>query len=388
MYPHNDLYHPRPRQPSTSSTLLTSSASASASGGSSYMPGRASTSTSWSDDAGTEVIKDDGAATATVASEGGWRDEAPLIDLDDEADGETGMTSFETRQEQDHDLAENAGLQQVGVGAGLGAEPTPGEKLRMLLRQMEAEVRSTGETPVERPVSALVESEYMSVAESSSSSSNRAKSHWREGRRIGALPKERDFSPPGSPPRRAITPDRSAFGAREMEVPIAHGSDEDDEDSPPTPPLRITNPYLYSSRRVSEGELLTKEERWAKLTVGRETPTPPAQRLSSRAAVLHSSEYLMTVKQDAGLTSRHISITSFAGKRGATAHSPRNFHCPVQCPPVRIIRYSNITFAQRERARISFTFNISRPTQNASATRSHTAETVGRDRARRFCLVR
>ena len=204
---------PRRRQPSsTSSTLLTPSE------GSEWMP-RASTSTSrsiFSDGEDTNKGYGDGDEMTEVGTVNmdkiRERDERPLIDFGD-----------------DHPPS---GVTEEEVG------PTPGDKLRMLLRQMEAEVRSTT-TATPMPTRRLSFQDQQAPEESFERDEEEEvvpvpKSHWREGRRIGALPKERSYSPIASPERRR--------------------SDQEEEvdDSPPTPPLRITNPYLYNNRRVSD----------------------------------------------------------------------------------------------------------------------------------------
>jgi hypothetical protein len=226
MYSTGYVHAPNPRRrvpSSTSSTLLTPSE------GSDWMP-RASTSTSRS-------IFSDGEETNKELGEGDEmtevgtvdmgmgikvRDERPLIDFGDES------PVREIQREEE----------KVG--------PTPGDKLRMLLRQMEAEVRNT--TPAPAPVQPVLthrpsfQNQPLSEEEEEEEPTPAplAKSHWKEGRRIGALPKERSYSPIPSPERR-----RSSSVHEEEEEVIL-------DDSPPTPPLRITNPYLYNSRRVSD----------------------------------------------------------------------------------------------------------------------------------------
>ena len=204
---------PRRRQPSsTSSTLLTPSE------GSEWMP-RASTSTSrsiFSD--GEDTNKGDGdemteVGTVNMDKIDKTRDERPLIDFGD-----------------DHQPSDLRVDREEEVG------PTPGDKLRMLLRQMEAEVRSTT-TATPMPTRRLSFQDQQAPEVSFEEQEKEVpvpKSHWREGRRIGALPKERSYSPVASPERRR--------------------SDQEEEvdDSPPTPPLRITNPYLYNNRRASD----------------------------------------------------------------------------------------------------------------------------------------
>jgi hypothetical protein len=145
---------------------------------------------------------------------------------------------------------------------GPSPTPTPGDKLRMLLRQMEAEVRNTMPAPVPTPIQP-VPTPYHPRRPPGSSFDQKAsvsdqeseveytpmpgpsRSHWREGRRIGALPKERSYSPVSSPERRTRAVDEEP---EEEEVL---------DDSPPTPPLRITNPYLYNSRKVSDERKLS-----------------------------------------------------------------------------------------------------------------------------------
>jgi len=177
---------------------------------------RASTSTSrsiFSD--GEDTNKGDGDEMTEVGTVnmGKIRDERPLIDFGD-----------------DHPPP---GRREEEVG------PTPGDKLRMLLRQMEAEVRSTTTaTPI--PTRRLSFQDQRDPEESFEEEEEEVpvpKSHWREGRRIGALPKERSYSPVASPERRRSD--------QEKEEEVV-------DDSPPTPPLRITNPYLYNNRRVSD----------------------------------------------------------------------------------------------------------------------------------------
>lgn len=232
MYPHSDshsLYHPRPRQPSssTSSTLLASSTSASGSGSEAWMPPtRASTSTSRSifSDNDTEVQKymnDEGTEVGTVVDH-----DRPLIDFDDDQPTKTHLPPL------------------ASYGTTPTATPTPGEKLRLLLRQMEAEVRSTTPAPPP-PLGQIHQNQQRRSSENSDMEPPLSRSNWREGRRIGALPKERKYTPPSSPEKRY------------QDLDADEGNEEEDQeildDSPPTPPLRITNPYLYASRKVSDG---------------------------------------------------------------------------------------------------------------------------------------
>jgi hypothetical protein len=131
--------------------------------------------------------------------------EGKLIDIDDEDD-------------------------EVDVGAN-PVEITPAEKLKMLLRQMEVEVRDTTPAPPMVAARSIPRSESHVVPTPSA-----ARGGWREGRRRGLeqIGQEERRSVPSSP-----------------EVP--HRDErEEEEESPPTPPHRITNPYLYSSRRTSD----------------------------------------------------------------------------------------------------------------------------------------
>lgn len=216
MYPQT---RERPRQSSStaSSTLFASSTGSSGDVPWMSRPTRASSSTSRS------LFSDTEAGTEVPKSEGTVVDDRPLIDLDDEP----------TRTQSIHHEATG---------------PTPGEKLRMLLRQMEAEVRNT--TPAPAPSHASTRHRRQS---SSSSVEDRphalivptpSRSNWRQGRGNGGLPVERKYTPPSSPEKWAdglLQPDDQEKEGEEVL-----------EDSPPTPPLRAVNPYLYASRRVSD----------------------------------------------------------------------------------------------------------------------------------------
>lgn len=180
-----------------------------------------------------EVEGDEVMEVGTVVDKVRERDDRPLIDLGDGYGQESCFTH--TDEEEDRE--------DIVPAQGPGPTPTPGDKLRLLLRQMEAEVRNT--TPAPPPPA----STFTRRRQSSSASESgpvptpvSSRSHWREGRRIGALPKERSYSPERSrsPPR---SPPRATEEEEDMEIL---------DDSPPTPPLRITNPYLYNSRKVSD----------------------------------------------------------------------------------------------------------------------------------------
>jgi hypothetical protein len=217
-------------------------------------PATASTSTSrsvFSDGEDTQhkyrlnVIEgDESTEIGTVVDKFRERDERPLIDLGD---------GYDTGEEDKYGVSNNEGRTRT-PGPQVPAA-TPGDKLRLLLRQMEAEVRNTTPAPPP-PVAAM---QYQSDSDHENEDENEeprgeptpipSRSHWREGRRIGALPKERSYSPERSttPPRRPSIP--------QTQIQV-QGDEEDEmevlEDSPPTPPLRITNPYLYNSRKVSD----------------------------------------------------------------------------------------------------------------------------------------
>lgn len=120
----------------------------------------------------------------------GWNEEPPLIDFDEPA--EKHLTQVEK----------------------------PADRLKMLLRQMEAEVEETKiKQAAVRAVSPVKD----------------VKSNWRDGRR-GVLEQQQA---------------RRRYSSQEENV--EPGSEADgEEDSPPTPPLRITNPYL-SRRTVERG---------------------------------------------------------------------------------------------------------------------------------------
>lgn len=125
-----------------------------------------------------------------------------------------------------------------------GTTPTPGEKLRLLLRQMEAEVRDTTPAPPAPSSTQLPQRRSsQNTDDHPLMGSTLSRSNWREGRRIGALPKERKYTPPSSPENQHQNLPKESEDEEELEIL---------DDSPPTPPLRITNPYLYASRKVSD----------------------------------------------------------------------------------------------------------------------------------------
>lgn len=213
-------------------------------------PTRASTSTSRSifSDNETAVQKYRGENDTDVGTV--VDPDRPLIDLDDQ--------DYNAHGQGDKLRLSASAPHQVEAVALPGQ--TPGEKLRMLLRQMEAEVRSTtavNPAPATVPAPAMTMGEYHRRSTSGSSAGSAqvelvpvttsipARSNWRQGRRKGALPMERKYTPPSSPEQQ---PDHLREQQREEEEEQM----EVLEDSPPTPPLRITNPYLYASRRTSD----------------------------------------------------------------------------------------------------------------------------------------
>jgi len=123
------------------------------------------------------------------------------------------------------DFGSDFGSAPTGTGStGHGSDEvqmTPGDKLRMLLKQMEAEARVT--VPVVVPARSVSPEEGGWEA---------PRSAWRHRRTA-----ERSSR---SPPR-SVDPS--------PERPLAHS---EDEESPPTPPPRLTNPYLHTSRVVSD----------------------------------------------------------------------------------------------------------------------------------------
>jgi hypothetical protein len=151
----------------------------------------------WSDD-GTEIPrshrgdeKEDMGITIVGAKEG------RLIDFDEEE---------ETDQDQ-------------GV-----VKMTPAEKLKLLLKQMEVEVRDSTPAPSRiqaRPVEKRAEEQ---------------RGGWRDERRRGVPQRDRQ-----AVQSRTSSPERPQLAR-----------DDQEEESPPTPPPRITNPYLYSARRTSD----------------------------------------------------------------------------------------------------------------------------------------
>lgn len=135
-----------------------------------------------------------------LRGKGGWgdmqrhddQDQAPLIDFEEEIPATQKMGAME--------------------------ETKPADRLKMLLRQMEMEViDSTPAVPrVLRP---------------SEQKAEETKTGWRSGRRLGLNHDAERF--------RDEAPSSPEIASRE------HDDDGDDEiESPPTPPLRLHNPYL------------------------------------------------------------------------------------------------------------------------------------------------
>ena len=122
--------------------------------------------------------------------------EVPLIDFGDEVQETTVLGWGEDRMRVE--------------------EPTPGEKLKLLLSQMDAEIRQV--TPIS-VVNDVKETEVHAVG-------------WRAGR-------ERGFRDAGN---------RSPLPLPSTSAPA---SPEREEESPPTPPLRLTRTVFSSARKVS-----------------------------------------------------------------------------------------------------------------------------------------
>ncbi|KAK4684929.1 hypothetical protein P7C73_g5231, partial [Tremellales sp. Uapishka_1] len=218
---------PKPRYPTPASYTSTSPP---LSDSMSLRPSRASTATSvslWSEH-GTEVQDDHDQITVV------GRGTPPLIDFG--SDGERERAKIQREKEE----------KETG--------PTPTERLKLLLRQMEAEVRATSSQPVD--VHVQVERSRMPSPRRSVIGPSWRDDRRREIARSGDVASAMQRSPSNTPGK----------------VPV---EDEEEEGSPPTPPMRITNTYLRGSRRVSEEQ--------------KGTTTPPIPRIPSRAAVLYAS---------------------------------------------------------------------------------------------------
>lgn len=153
-------------------------------------------------------------------------------------------------------------------------EPTPGEKLRALLRQMNSDVSDMAPARAPSPPRLAASPE---LRPSGSSSEGRAArvSAWRTqrtgefGSAYDRTDEERDDEgedneEPIAGPSYTSSPERPiqrADGGRRRSI---------QSDSPPTPPPRVMNPYLHTGRKIS----LEKKE----------------ERIPTRVAVLHASE--------------------------------------------------------------------------------------------------
>lgn len=129
----------------------------------------------------------------------GWREEPPLIDFGDDIPAEMSNQK----------------------------EARPTDRLKMLLRQMEMEVIDS--KPTERGM--VSSPEYGAPDEEV-----KPEPRWRAGRRLGL---RRDEAPAEEVSRSPEEP------------PVQLDQEEDDLESPPTPPIRLTHPY---SARRREGE--------------------------------------------------------------------------------------------------------------------------------------
>ena len=161
------------------------------------MPSSSRTSV-WSDE-GTEIAHEKD--NVTVVEEKN-RDEGPLIDFGEDDEDKVG-------------------------DVGEYGEVTPGDKLRMLLSQMDAEIRqSTPSIPrIVTPPAIEKEKLHWSLKEGMG---GEGRYGWRDGRRrafenVGE--RSRSPSPPASPER--------------------------EEESPPTPPPRINRAYIHPTRKTS-----------------------------------------------------------------------------------------------------------------------------------------
>jgi hypothetical protein len=214
------------------------------------MPGSSRTAASsvggWSDHPTEKQDYEDTLAGEDVGALGFKSYDRPLIDFGSDGEEET-----EERKEAEM----NAGAEaEAGAGAGAGARQlSPSEKLQMLLQQMHGEVDGAVViTPSEPPSE---NSRYEDLTTSPTMHVDSLRSKWRNRRAHSS--EERESSPASSP----------GLSPRHLE-----------QDSPPTPPPRIMNPYLNGTRRTSA------EARSA---------TPPTARVPSRATVLHASKLLL-----------------------------------------------------------------------------------------------
>lgn len=160
----------------------------------------------------------------------GWKDEAPLIDFEEDVPPASKGTM----------------------------EPRPTDRLKMLLKQMEMEVIDS--TPSARARGPEAREEVLEEEV-------KPEARWRAGRRLGLRREEQ----------------------MRQEVPsLPEHSPADDEEleSPLTPPLRLSNPY---SARTTDGRLHSWIMRSSELTAATASLSS-SHRLPSRAAVLRNSE--------------------------------------------------------------------------------------------------
>ena len=146
-------------------------------------------------------------------------DDAPLISFDED---EIPRTGYSHRDEVDDRRTNGA------VGG-----PTPSDKLKMLLRRMDMEIRTT--TPAVRRTYEMEEQEQETEEEYDDHVETKEPEHfvtgWRAGRRTGLARPETHIA--------------------EMEA----GEQEEEREDPPTPPIRaVNNPYLARMSSSSESE--------------------------------------------------------------------------------------------------------------------------------------
>ncbi len=138
-------------------------------------------------------------------------------------DSVTVVGGLEEEEELLIDFGDDDGVQ------GGGVEPTPGDKLRMLLSQMDTEIRQA--TPVVSRLVSPVRAQEVEVEK------DVGRGGWRDGRRRGFGKVEERGRSPSPPP-----------------------SPEREDESPPTPPPRMTRTFLQPGRRVSgERECLLRK---------------------------------------------------------------------------------------------------------------------------------
>lgn len=174
---------------------------------------------------------DSGLGSTTV---GGRSSPPPLIDLDDADSAATPLAS---------------GRRPLALDAGAGITPT--DKLRALLRQMDAEVRAARPEPTPAP-----RQRYSLPPDSGDDEPTPVHAPYRRPSPIDV-----------SPMPRADDGDYGASGS----------------ESPPSPPPRLTNAHMYSRRAVEQRER-EQREREREITAGPSTepePMSPPHRLHS-----------------------------------------------------------------------------------------------------------